>query len=467
MPRRLPVRRALVATLAIALLAAPAAPAVGATAAELAHARDRIDRTSAELAQARTAAERLGGAERRELERLERRLLRQKDALIALESGIAARHAQETAEREEAAADDPLATPESPVDDEDGPVVVLAEPPAERAAATAVPGSGGAVIPLPDERRPAVTGDDRTLAAQIDGYLASRASPLTGLGAVFVTESRAVGLDPRFLVAIAGAETSFGTYGPSQGIHNPFGMGPGIVYPSWSDGIGAAARNLGGNLYAGSGLTTIPAIQNRWAPSGADNDPTGLNNNWVRNVSTYYAELGGDPATAVFTAGAATAPPATGLPATGATPTGPAGAPVVAAALPVIVPEVTLGSSGLGAAAAQDALGELGTRTVRGGQTPARGFDAGGLVAWAYAEQGVTLPRGVVAQSRVGVAVAPADLEPGDAIFFSDPTGLVEHVGLYAGDGQFVHAPGPGEAVTISSLYEPYHAESYAGARRY
>ena len=71
----------------------------------------------------------------------------------------------------------------------------------------------------------------------------------------------------------------------------------------------AAARNLGGNLYAGSGLTTIPAIQNRWAPSGADNDPTGLNNNWVRNVSTYYAELGGDPSTAVFTAGASTAPP--------------------------------------------------------------------------------------------------------------------------------------------------------------
>ncbi len=465
MPRRLPVRRAFVATLAIALLAAPAAPAVAATAAELAHARDRIDRTSAQLAQARTAAERLGGAERRELERLERRLLRQKEELLALESGIAARHAQETAAQEEAADDDPLATPAATGDDPDGPVVVLAEPPAERPAATATPGAGGAVIPLPDERRPAVTGDDRTLAAQIDGYLASKASPLTGLGAVFVTESRAVGLDPRFLVAISGAETSFGTYGPSQGIHNPFGMGPGIVYPSWSDGIGAAARNLGGNLYAGSGLTTIPAIQGRWAPSGADNDPTGLNNNWVRNVSTYYAELGGDPATAVFTAGASTAPAAT--PATVTTATGPGGAPVVSPALPVIVPEVALGSSGLGAAAAQEALGELGTRTVRGGQTPARGFDAAGLVAWAYAEQGVTLPRGVVAQSRVGTAVDPADLEPGDAVFFSDPTGLVEHVGLYAGDGQFFHAPGPGESVTISSLYEPYHAESYAGARRY
>jgi cell wall-associated NlpC family hydrolase len=464
MPGRLPVRRALVAGLSILVLA-PAAAALGASAAELAAARAQIDRTSAELAQARTAAERLGGEERDELERLERRLQRQKDGLLALEAGIEERHAAEQAEaaRDARAADAPA--PQAPPGGrgDDGPVVVLGDSPREAAPAPATVSATG-VVTLPDERRPAVSGDDAAVAAGIDGYLAGRASPLTGLGAVFVTEARAVGLDPLFLVAIAGAETSFGTYGPSQAIHNPFGMGPHIVYGSWSESIRAAARNLGGDLYLGSGLTTVPAIQARWAPNGAGNDPTGLNSNWTRNVSTYLAELGGDPAAAVFTTLPAAPPAPAGDPP--AAP-GPAGAPVVTPVVPVVAAPVTLGASGRGAAAAEAALGRLGVGGERGGDTPATGFDASGLVAWAYREQGVALPRSAVAQSRVGAPVEPTDLEAGDAVFFSDPSGLVVGVGLYLGDGQFVHAPGPGEPVTIASLYEPHHAESYAGARRY
>lgn len=441
------------------LLAVPAAPSLAATAAELAAARAALDRTSAELAQARTAAERLGGDERAELMRLERRLQRQKDALVALESGIEARHAAEEA----AEADAPL-PPSTPSGDRagDGPVVVLGDRPRDDDPATGALLSATGVATLPDERRPAVSGDDAAVAARIDAYLAAKASPLTGLGAVFVTESRAQSLDPLFLVAISGAETSFGTYGPSQTIRNPFGMGPHIVYASWSESIRAAARNLGGDLYAGSGLTTISAIQARWAPNGATNDPTGLNSNWTRNVSTYLVELGGDPAAAVFTTLPASpaAAPAAGVP-------GPAGAPVIAPVVPVIAPAPTLGASGRGADAAEAALAQLGVSGERGGDAPGTGFDASGLVAWAYREQGVTLPRDAIAQSRVGTAVEPADLEAGDAVFFSDPSGLVVGVGLYLGDGQFVHAPGAGEAVTIASLYEPHHAESYAGARRY
>ncbi|MGD9570290.1 MAG: C40 family peptidase [Thermoleophilia bacterium] len=461
-------RRALVAALSIALLAVPAAPAVAATAAEIAVARDRVDRLSAELLQARSAAEGLGGAERAELERLERRLQKQKAELVRLESGLEARHAAESAaaaEEDDAAGDEGELTESPGAGEDDGPVVVLGDPPADDtddAATQAVtPGTPG-VIPLPDERRPAVVGDDATLARQIDGYLASKASPLTGLGAVFVTESRAVGLDPRFLVAIAGSETSFGTYGPSQTIHNPFGMGPHIVYASWSDGIRAAAQNLGGNLYKGSGLVTIPAIQARWAPHGASNDPTNLNSNWTRNVGIYYAEQGGDPNSAVFTSVAA-APVAGTAPAD----TPQAGLPVIATTIPVITPEPELGASGTGPEAAESALAQLGARTVRAGASPSAGFDAGGLVSWAYRKQGVTIPRDPVAQSRVGTEVEPADLEAGDAVFFSDPSGMIDHVGLYLGDGQFVHAAGPGETVTIGSLYEAYHAESYAGARRY
>src|SRR5262245_24950427 len=117
------------------------------------------------------------------------------------------------------------------------------------------------------------------------------------MGGTFVKYGQQYGVDPRLLVSIAGAETSFGGYGPSQRIHNPFGMGPGINYPSYAAAIAAAAQNLGKN-YIGQGLDTIAEIQKKWAPSGADNDPTGLNNNWVKNVSSYYTALGGDPSVA-------------------------------------------------------------------------------------------------------------------------------------------------------------------------
>ncbi|CAN0511583.1 unnamed protein product, partial [Phaeothamnion confervicola] len=61
------------------------------------------------------------------------------------------------------------------------------------------------------------------------------------------------------------------------------------------DAIAAAAHNLASTTYLGDGRTTIGAIQQRWAPNGASNDPTDLNGNWARNVGTYYTELGGDP----------------------------------------------------------------------------------------------------------------------------------------------------------------------------
>jgi len=459
--RPVPSRRALGWALVAALIlpiALGAARADAATEAELLRARDRIDRTSAELAQARTAAERQGGEALDDLKRLERRLEAEKAALVALESGLERRDAREdAAEAAREEAEDPAAAPAA---GEDGPVVVLGERPATAPAASTLPLLPNGGVRLVAERVPAVAGDEAATAELLDGYLASKASPLTGLGAVFVAESRAVGLDPRFLVAVSGAETSFGTYGPSQGIHNPFGMGPGIVYPSWSDAIRAAARNLAGGYYVGEGRFTIGAIQQRWAPNGASNDPTDLNSNWARNVSTYYSDLGGDPLAPVFEdappadAALPAAGPAAGATATGATATGVTAAPPPAAAA--------------GPAAAEEALSVLGTRAVRGGDDPEDGFDAAGLVRWAYGRHGVSLPRSLAAQAAAGRAISPEDLESGDAIFFSEPSGTIVHAGLYLGDGQFAHAAGgEGETVKIASLYEPAFAQAYAGARRY
>lgn len=119
-------------------------------------------------------------------------------------------------------------------------------------------------------------------------------SPLVGQGAAFAAASDRDNIDWRFLVAIAGAETSFATYGPSQAIRNPFGMGPGIRYGSYSAAISAASRNLRAN-YLDKGLDTVAKVQGKWAPGGAANDPTGLNSNWTRNVTSYLTSLGGNP----------------------------------------------------------------------------------------------------------------------------------------------------------------------------
>ena len=129
-----------------------------------------------------------------------------------------------------------------------------------------------------------------TSAQRIDRYLRKYGSPLAGLGAVFVAEGKRNGVNPGLLVAIAGAESSFGKV--NSGSHNAWGWGPGHDFPSWQSAIGAIARGLR-NGYLNEGRTTIQQIGAKWAPQGAANDPTNLNSNWVQNVRKFYRELGG------------------------------------------------------------------------------------------------------------------------------------------------------------------------------
>lgn len=151
--------------------------------------------------------------------------------------------------------------------------------------------------------------------AQINAYLRGKGSPLAGQGVSFVREGRRNGIDPLLMVAIAGAESSFGKN--ESGRFNPFGWGPGIGFASYQDAIAKVARGLRRG-YADQGLKTIAAIGGKWAPSGAANDPTNLNSNWTRNVTSFYRELGGSglkaagaPAAAAGSGGMkALAPPA-------------------------------------------------------------------------------------------------------------------------------------------------------------
>lgn len=443
MDHRLPTvaRRALVWALAIAAIG-PAGAVATPDSDALDAARERVDRTSAELAAARSRAEGLGGEELAALRRIEARLEAQKAELVRLEAALSAQVAAADDEADDDAEDSaPVADDATdPVGAADGPLVVLSDAPSPTATGTLGGVHAGEIVPV-------VSGAQAGEASAIDGYLASKASPLTGLGAAFVAEARAAGVDPRFLVAIAGAETAFGTYGPSQAIHNPFGMGPGIVYGSWSEAVAAAARNLGGPIYLGAGRVTIVAIRDRWAPAGVANDPTGLNSNWVRNVSTYYAEQGGDPSLPVAILPDGVTPVVTPTPG------------VVVGGLPVRVPEI--GASGMGPNAAQEALTALGTRA--GGD---RREGPAALIRRAYAAHGVDVPGGLAAQAAAGRAIEPTDLANGDPLFFSDASGTIVDGGLYVGGGQFVHAP-RGDAVRLSSLYDPAYATAYAGARRY
>jgi peptidoglycan DL-endopeptidase CwlO len=109
----------------------------------------------------------------------------------------------------------------------------------------------------------------------------------------------------------------------------------------------------------------------------------------------------------------------------------------------------------------QYAMSQLGTPYVWAGSAPG-GFDCSGLVMWAYAQVGVSLPHSSYAQYSVGVPVSRDQLQPGDLVFFDG----LGHVGIYIGGGQFVHAPHTGDVVKISSLDESWYASAFVGARR-
>jgi len=106
------------------------------------------------------------------------------------------------------------------------------------------------------------------------------------------------------------------------------------------------------------------------------------------------------------------------------------------------------------------AMRYLGVPYVWGGASP-RGFDCSGLVMYAFAQIGISVPHSSYAQFGMGTPVSMGQLEPGDLVFFSGAS----HVGIYIGGGQFIHAPHTGDVVKISSL-SGYYASAFAGGRR-
>ncbi|WP_243383813.1 C40 family peptidase [Geothrix alkalitolerans] len=122
---------------------------------------------------------------------------------------------------------------------------------------------------------------------------------------------------------------------------------------------------------------------------------------------------------------------------------------------------------GLRASLVETATGYLGVPYLFGGTTE-KGFDCSGLTGAVYRLNGLKLPRSSQAQFEVGRAVDLDDARAGDLLFFAtNGGGRVSHVGLYLGDGAFIHAPRPGQGIRRDRLSDRYYQRAFMGARSY
>ena len=116
---------------------------------------------------------------------------------------------------------------------------------------------------------------------------------------------------------------------------------------------------------------------------------------------------------------------------------------------------------------ATTALDLIGIRYKWGGETPATGLDCSGLVRYVFQQvTGVTLPRTARDMSRLGDEVAIPDLQPGDLVFFNTRRFAYSHVGIYLGEGRFVHAPSTGRTVSIASFNDAWYRRNFVRAGR-
>jgi cell wall-associated NlpC family hydrolase len=109
----------------------------------------------------------------------------------------------------------------------------------------------------------------------------------------------------------------------------------------------------------------------------------------------------------------------------------------------------------------------LGLDYRYGGGSPESGFDCSGLVAHVFREAyGIELPHNARAQSRFGVRVSLSELRAGDLVFYNTLNRPFSHVGIYLGDGRFVHAPKTGAQVRVEAINGSYWTRRFDGARR-
>ena len=118
-----------------------------------------------------------------------------------------------------------------------------------------------------------------------------------------------------------------------------------------------------------------------------------------------------------------------------------------------------------GRALADAALAFRGTPYRTGGAHP-RGFDCSGFTQYVFGQHGLALPRDVKNQFGIGQPVIPAEIAPGDLIFFSTVGSGASHVGIALGGDAFIHAPSSAGVVRVEHLTSSYWSQRLVGARR-
>jgi len=113
------------------------------------------------------------------------------------------------------------------------------------------------------------------------------------------------------------------------------------------------------------------------------------------------------------------------------------------------------------------AMGLLGVPYKRGGTSEEKGFDCSGFVRYMYEKSvGLVLPRRAEEQAKVTEEINRSELKPGDLVFFNTMKRTFSHVGIYVGDGKFIHAPRPGKSVRVDDMRDAYWQKRFNGARR-
>lgn len=113
------------------------------------------------------------------------------------------------------------------------------------------------------------------------------------------------------------------------------------------------------------------------------------------------------------------------------------------------------------------AMGFLGVPYRRGGNTAETGFDCSGFVRAMYQKTiGLVLPRRANEQAAATEAIDKKDLRPGDLVFFNTMRRAFSHVGIYVGEGKFIHSPKPGAQVRVEDMGQNYWQRRFDGARR-
>ena len=122
-------------------------------------------------------------------------------------------------------------------------------------------------------------------------------------------------------------------------------------------------------------------------------------------------------------------------------------------------------SSDVGSRIAELALSMAGVQYRYGGANPREGFDCSGLVYYTYRLNGHVVPRTALAQFEAARKIPLAQASEGDLVFFRDQEKL-SHVGIYLGDGRFVHAPSSGSSVRVANIDAPYYQRNLAAVGR-